>query len=973
MRSPLPSLKLAWSFAKQTVFAPIGAWIDQHRKSVLFAVSFAALFLLVSSLPTNACGEIRSASSILPVLACFIFDLIAKILAFIVSTLGSIFVLLVDIFLHFTRYNSFGTAQPVQIGWPIVRDICNMFFIVVLLVSAFATIIGYPDDFNYRKVLPKLLLMAVLINFSKTLILLMIDFSQVIMLSFANAIRQAGAGNFVQAMGITDMMRFANNNPTASAGNGTAPAAGVATATDSISQQLLNYFNIWAALLLAIILLIIAIGTMVIMIMYIIARVILLWISLIFSPIAFLATALPSSLAKKLDVFTGKYWSRLSGVLTGGPIVMFFVWLTLAIVQGSGGQASQSLNLVLPTPEGNGALAFISQIGNTQAIASFIVAIAMLLLGLDAAVSAAASVSDTVGKYAKSIQGVTTRVASTTARLGAGALVAAGSAGAVPLAATGLSRLNRRYDITGRAAKYANVVPGANTLLKEYSAAVTGGKGTSFQDIMMANKRREKEEQENKLKEYNALPEHAKGLARWQNKPIFNPLATKAQMGAYADMVSDYTSEANRKNRVMDMMNTERAGFEKAAGRPMTKQEETDMERRVNEQVNMEAVDMMKKAQGIYQETGTRTGARDTAFQKKAEDTEKAIDEMLKKNPGLITDPAKEKEIYDNLKKNKKDAEESNVHENLSTLLKMLPDSAVKKNSAGDIIGFEEAAYDRFMATHKSSKQGEAMAAVKKYLDGTEGGIKADSINNLGINKDEKGTTRMYDRLTGTDAAKSGEGIVWYKSDKEAAASNMLSSGSAEFATTGMNAEGARGFIAAATEVGLKDATKNASFAEANKDNKIIENMGAEIAEYLEQGLAKIEAGDRDGGSKQIQMVFKVIEQGGELDADAQEKLVSSMKSETVVNLVKQLPSLVGKQKASATKVLEMVSTVEERMSSQKSKGAIPKDSNREAALKTLRSGMDAARKYIDGLDEKQANNYSNSLKSVVRRESKED
>ena len=41
-------------------------------------------------------------------------------------------------------------------GWVIVRDLVNMFLIIVL-VSAFATIIGYDSSFHYTKVLPETL------------------------------------------------------------------------------------------------------------------------------------------------------------------------------------------------------------------------------------------------------------------------------------------------------------------------------------------------------------------------------------------------------------------------------------------------------------------------------------------------------------------------------------------------------------------------------------------------------------------------------------------------------------------------------------------------------------------------------------------------------------------------------------------------------------------------------------------------
>jgi hypothetical protein len=103
---------------------------------------------------------------------CIFFQVIAEILLLIASLLGRILVFMVDILIAFASYNDFGNSAGVVVkGWRIVRDVVNMFFIIILLVSAFATVIGYDEgNFHYKRVLPKLLLMAVLINFSKTLI-----------------------------------------------------------------------------------------------------------------------------------------------------------------------------------------------------------------------------------------------------------------------------------------------------------------------------------------------------------------------------------------------------------------------------------------------------------------------------------------------------------------------------------------------------------------------------------------------------------------------------------------------------------------------------------------------------------------------------------------------------------------------------------------------------------------------------------
>ncbi|MDP3793305.1 MAG: hypothetical protein Q8R07_00970, partial [Candidatus Uhrbacteria bacterium] len=290
---------------------------------------------------------------------CMILDTIQYILGKIVWGLGKILTFLIEIFLGFAQYNGFSNAPPVLLGWKLIRDLVNMFFIVILLVSAFATIIGYGgEDFHATRVLPKLLLMAVLINFSKTLIQLLIDFSQVVMLTFVNAFQTTASAQLVDAFGLTIITQ------------------------ESKAGGMADFMNFIISYLLGIVVLIIAIGVMVILIGFIIGRIVGLWMALIFSPLALFATAIPSKLQKGMGSLTTEYWGNLTGMLVGGPIIAFYLWLTMAILQGAsagGEQLSESLKLYNPTGavDQNG---FFTQLGQSVSIAKFIIAITLLMM-----------------------------------------------------------------------------------------------------------------------------------------------------------------------------------------------------------------------------------------------------------------------------------------------------------------------------------------------------------------------------------------------------------------------------------------------------------------------------------------------------------------------------------------------------------------------------------------------------------------
>jgi hypothetical protein len=136
------------------------------------------------------------------------------------------------------------------------------------------------------------------------------------------------------------------------------------------------------------------------MIIFLIVRIVGLWILLILSPMAFFSTALPGKLQGAFSVFTKDFWGKLSSFLISGPVMAFFLWLTLAVVQGSPTSFS---SMFKETPEVNSAAEaahFATAVGSTSNIATFIVVIALLMSGVEFAVKSAAAASTAAGKYA---------------------------------------------------------------------------------------------------------------------------------------------------------------------------------------------------------------------------------------------------------------------------------------------------------------------------------------------------------------------------------------------------------------------------------------------------------------------------------------------------------------------------------------------------------------------------------------------
>ncbi|MFA4873179.1 MAG: hypothetical protein WC659_04560 [Patescibacteria group bacterium] len=216
-------------------------------------------------------------------------------------------VTLIPILVMVASYNDFATEYGVQLGWTVVRDVSNMFFIVVLLVIAVATIFKV-ESYSYRALLPKLLIMAVLINFSRMITGFFIDLAQIIMLTFVNSFRDIAGGNIIDAVGIGDILSYSAKT-TASLGN-------------------VESMKVLGGLLLGLAVAAVTAGVLLAFILVLVFRVIMLWTLTVLSPLAYLLSAFPGG-----QKYSSQWWEKFTSHLIVGPVLAFFLWLTFAIMQ----------------------------------------------------------------------------------------------------------------------------------------------------------------------------------------------------------------------------------------------------------------------------------------------------------------------------------------------------------------------------------------------------------------------------------------------------------------------------------------------------------------------------------------------------------------------------------------------------------------------------------------------------------------
>ncbi len=308
-----------------------------------------------------------------PVEANWITKFFGWIFAAIVYILGLFLMLLIKVLVYIAQVNNFIHISAVTTGWSMVRDIANMFFIVILLIIAFATILQI-EKYNYKKWLPKLILMAILINYSKMICGVLIDIAQVIMLSFVNSFKTIGGTNITTMLGIQKWHQI-----------------------NEASGGTVGEWEVMGAYFLAVVYVMISIVVIGTMILVLVMRIVMIWIYVILSPLAFLLSSFPGG-----QSYASKWWTQFTQNLVVGPVLAFFIWLSFTIVT-TGSPVHQILGqesgLDYQYSEGTGKQASDEQqgFGSGDLMIQFIVSIGLLIGGL--------KVSQEIGGAAGSIAG----------------------------------------------------------------------------------------------------------------------------------------------------------------------------------------------------------------------------------------------------------------------------------------------------------------------------------------------------------------------------------------------------------------------------------------------------------------------------------------------------------------------------------------------------------------------------------------
>ncbi len=227
-------------------------------------------------------------------------------------------------------------------AWAIVRDISNIFFLLILLYAAFKLILGLGGS-EVKKIIARVVLTALVINFSMFLTSIPIDASNILASVFYNklevntknpdgSVRQYSsatgekdvAGGMVNAFNPTSLLTTDFFNTA-----GTITVPGAAPKPGPVSDGVLLMITILAGMIM-----LFAAYSFFISGLSFVGRMVELFVVVFFSPFAFMSSSI--STLEKMEYIGWDAWlKRLLKTAFMAPIFMFFLYFIFLLVHSS--------------------------------------------------------------------------------------------------------------------------------------------------------------------------------------------------------------------------------------------------------------------------------------------------------------------------------------------------------------------------------------------------------------------------------------------------------------------------------------------------------------------------------------------------------------------------------------------------------------------------------------------------------------
>ena len=304
----------------------------------------------------------------------------------VLSILGSLLSWAVGGLAYFLTYqaNFFKNIVVVNETWRVMRDFSNMFFILMLIVISFATIFQI-KNYNWKGLMARLIVIALLINFSLVICNYAIRASHIVsnvMLASIGGDEKSIADNLGAALQMNklvgDGQKNVNNSASSISSVGDNGNLG-RTAFDAILSTIMSIVVVFIALL-----------AIVSAFAFSLVRIPVLWALMIISPLAWTASILPGT-KKMYDM----WFKEFVGWVVFLPAYLFTLFLSLIILK-----ARNSISAVVQAAPKAGTDAFGGFFGFAfQDLFYYVICILAIVYGLKFAKDISFGGSASAGKF----------------------------------------------------------------------------------------------------------------------------------------------------------------------------------------------------------------------------------------------------------------------------------------------------------------------------------------------------------------------------------------------------------------------------------------------------------------------------------------------------------------------------------------------------------------------------------------------
>lgn len=229
-------------------------------------------------------------------------------------------------------------------GWQVTRDLCNMFFIFILLYIAFKTILGI-DSAKTKSLIINVVAVGLLINFSLFVTHVVIDASNILARVFYNNSvlvtgTKDGSGTIRSEKGEFGELKLSEAivtlvNPTklisqaSEVGKIPSKTGGSVSGEDTEDLSAGNFIIV---IILATAINIVGLIAFLSIAFALVGRVITLWIAMILAPIAFFSYTVPKLQGLPM-VGSKNWWSDLLSAAFMAPVFAFFMYIIIGFME----------------------------------------------------------------------------------------------------------------------------------------------------------------------------------------------------------------------------------------------------------------------------------------------------------------------------------------------------------------------------------------------------------------------------------------------------------------------------------------------------------------------------------------------------------------------------------------------------------------------------------------------------------------